>query len=87
MQDDIIIATMIRRLRRERNVSQAQIATVLSLPQPVISKIERSERRVALGELRLICELLGVPLVNFVAEYQTQVETAGTSAFGEGRTP
>ena len=87
MQDDIIIATIIRRLRRERNISQAQIATVLNLPQPVVSKIERAERRVALGELRLICKLLGLPLADFIAEYQTQVETVRTSAFGEGRTP
>ena len=73
MNDDTIIAAMIRKLRRDREVSQAEIAQILNLPQTVVSRIELSRRRVTLTELRLICEHLQVPLLEFVSEYQDRV--------------
>ena len=74
MNEDTIIAGMIRKLRRDREVSQAEIAQILHLPQTVVSRIELGQRRVTLTELRLICEHLKMPLVEFVSEYQDRVQ-------------
>jgi transcriptional regulator with XRE-family HTH domain len=78
VQDDIIIAAMIRKLRRGKEVSQAQLAAALNLPQPVVSKIEHAERRVALSELRVVCNLLQIPLSEFIAEYEAEIRKAGS---------
>lgn len=67
--DDRVIGEMLRHLRTSRRISQARIAETLSLPQTVISRIERGERHVTLRELRLVCALLDKSPLDFVAEY------------------
>lgn len=68
-QDDMIIALMLRKMRRDREKSQDAVAVHLNLPQNVVSRMEKGERRITLPELRAICEFFEVPLLDFVAEY------------------
>ena len=67
--DDYVIGKMLQALRRSRKVSQTTVAAALEVPQTIVSRIERGERRITLREMRLICELLQVPMVSFVAKY------------------
>jgi len=82
VNEDIIIGTMIRKLRRDRDLPQSAIADALGLPQTVITRIERGDRRMSMPELRRLCALLGVALVDFVAEYESRI-TASTEVFTE----
>jgi len=70
---DMVIAKMIRRLRRDREVSQAQLAVAIDQGRNVVSRIEIGQRQTTLPELHLICEFLGIPLQDFVSEYLRRI--------------
>ena len=71
--DDTIIGLMIRKLRRDHSVSQTALAQVIGVPQTIVSRIELGQRRLTVGELRLICDHLEASIVEFVAEYQERL--------------
>ena len=48
---------------------QGELAERLGQTQSWVSKVERGERRLDLVELREFCEGMGVPFVEFVAEF------------------
>lgn len=73
--NDIIVGRMIRKLRRDKDISQAQLAEALRMQQNVISRVEIGKRPVALGELRALCKFLGVTLGEFVRDYEARAET------------
>jgi transcriptional regulator with XRE-family HTH domain len=74
--DEIIIGSMLRRLRMDRGVSQEAMATAIGIPQTIVSRIERGARRITVSELRLACEVLGVSMAEFAAEFEGKVRTA-----------
>ncbi len=51
---------LLRAIRRERGVTQVQLAERLKVAQSVVCKIERGERRIDLPEVEAVCEALGV---------------------------
>jgi transcriptional regulator with XRE-family HTH domain len=59
------LLALLRELREERGLRQADIAKTLSCPQSVISKYESGERRLDILELRDICGALGISLQQF----------------------
>lgn len=65
---------MIRKMRRDKDLSQAKLAEAMGLGQNVTSRIEHGTRQVSLGELRAICKCLGVTLSDFVRDFESQVE-------------
>ena len=73
---DVVVAKMIRKLRRDREVSQVELAATIEQGRNVLARIERGQRQVTLPELHRICEFLGIPLGDFVAEYLKQVTRA-----------
>lgn len=75
--DDIIIGSLIRKHRLECGVNQTVLAKVIGVPQTIVSRIELGERRLTVAELRLICGLLDVSMVEFVAEYQQLLRSDG----------
>lgn len=56
----------IKELRRERNLSQEQLAEAAELVQHYISQIEQGERNVSVVTLRLLAKALGVTLATLV---------------------
>jgi len=71
--DDKIIGELIRARRVERRISQTALAEVIGVPQTIVSRIELGQRRLTVGELRLICDHLEASIVEFVAEYQERL--------------
>ncbi len=56
---------LLRTIRRERGVTQVQLAERLGVPQSWVSKNERGERRLDFGEVEVVCEAMGVSLRTF----------------------
>ncbi len=61
---------LLRELRVQAGFRQVDMAHALGKPQAFVSYYESGARRLDLLELRQICEVLGVPLVNFVRQFE-----------------
>jgi transcriptional regulator with XRE-family HTH domain len=57
-------------MRRQKGVTQVQLADRLGLPQSYVSKYESGERRLDLIELRTICVALGFKLRDLVERFE-----------------
>lgn len=64
---------LLTELRTASGMTQKELARRLKEEQSWISKVERGVRRLDLVELTLWCRALGVPLSNFVAEYERRL--------------
>ena len=67
-RNDALLA-LLRQVREEAGLYQAEVAARLSKPQSFISKCERGERRLDLVELESVCEAIGISLQDFVKRY------------------
>jgi len=66
------LAALLRTVRSQAGVTQAELARRLKLPQSFVSKYESGERRLDLVELRQICRALGISLVEFVRRFEKE---------------
>ena len=64
---------LLRVLRAEAGMTQAELAARLGVPQSVISKYESGERRLDILELRQVCKALGIGLADFVRRLEGEV--------------
>ena len=60
--------------RRKAGVTQIDLASKLGLTQSQVSKIERGENRLDIVQLRDICRVLGVTLVEFVRTFERDLD-------------
>jgi DNA-binding XRE family transcriptional regulator len=67
------LAALLRSVRSESGLTQAQVAERLEVPQSFVSKYESGERRLDLVELRQICKALGISLGDFVRRFEKDV--------------
>lgn len=58
--------SLVRQLRLDAGLRQADLARKLGEPQSFVSRYESGDRRLDVLELRQICEVLGVSLVDFI---------------------
>ena len=68
-----VLYPLLREVRKERRLSQAQVAKKLSRPQSFVSKYETGERRLDLVELRDVCEAIGLKLPTFVRRFESRL--------------
>jgi transcriptional regulator with XRE-family HTH domain len=64
------LLVLLRKIRLEAGLTQAQLAEILNTDQTVISKIESGERRIDVLELREICKATGITLESFVRKLE-----------------
>ena len=69
------LLTLLREIRLEAGLTQAQLAESLNTDQTVISKIESGERRVDVLELREICKAVGITLEAFVRKLEKSLKS------------
>lgn len=72
-----LFRAMLRNLRQERGLTQAQLAQRLGLPQSYVSKYETGERRLDFVETVFVCEALGIPVKDFVKAFSTKLAKKG----------
>ena len=69
-----VFREMLRELRLDRGVTQANLSEALGMPQSFVSKYEMGERRLDFVEVAKICHELGQPLTKFADAYCRAVE-------------
>ncbi len=67
------LAALLRSVRSESGLTQAEVAERVEQPQSFVSKYESGERRLDLVELRQICKALGISLGDFVRRFEKDV--------------
>jgi hypothetical protein len=65
---------LLRKLRLEAGLRQVDMAVALGKPQAFVSYYESGVRRLDLLELRQICGILGISLVQFVRRFESQLK-------------
>jgi transcriptional regulator with XRE-family HTH domain len=58
--------SLVRQMRLDAGLRQADLARKLGEPQSFVSRYESGERRMDMLELRQICKVLGVSLADFI---------------------
>ena len=62
--------SLLKQIRLETGLTQADLAVRLGQPQSFVSKFESGERRIDVLELRQICVAMGIGLVDFVRLFE-----------------
>lgn len=65
------LLALLRQGRLNAGLRQADVAAKLGKPQSFVSNYESGERRLDLLELQMVCEVLGIGLVDFTKRYET----------------
>jgi|AGTN01.2.fsa_nt_gi Helix-turn-helix. len=65
-----VFLSLLRDLRRKAGLRQTDVAEALGKPQAFVSYYESGARRLDLLELRQVCHALGVPLLEFVRQFE-----------------
>ena len=65
-----IFLQVLKRMRIESEMTQAQCSAALSRPQSFMSDVERGVRRLDTVQLRDLCIVLGTDLISFSQAYE-----------------
>lgn len=76
------LVALLRQLRKDAGLRQADLAERLGRPQSFVSKYESCERRLDFIELQAICSVLNVSLASFVREFEKSQGSAGQGTHG-----
>lgn len=68
------LVALLRDLRLEAGMTQAQVAARVKEPQSFVSKYESGERRLDVLEVREVCLALGTNLTYFVRELEDRLK-------------
>ena len=68
------LLSLLRELRMQAGLRQVDMARALGKPQAFVSYYESGARRLDLLELRQICGILGVSLVDFVRKLEKRLK-------------
>ena len=63
------LTALLRRVRLDANLTQAQLAERVMQSQSYVSKYENGEQRLDLIELEVVCKATGISLITFVERY------------------
>nr|WP_318287285.1 helix-turn-helix domain-containing protein [Pseudomonas cichorii] len=69
-RDHQVLIKLLRTIRENANLTQAECSRALGRPQSFISDVEKGLRRLDLVQLRDLCTVLGYELPRFISEYE-----------------
>jgi ribosome-binding protein aMBF1 (putative translation factor) len=70
LTDQSGLQALLRAVRTEAGLRQADLAARLHQPQSFVSKYESGERRLDILELREVCQAIGIQFQEFVARLE-----------------
>jgi transcriptional regulator with XRE-family HTH domain len=83
-QAEEIYRELLKEARIAKNLTQANVAETLGLPQSFVSKYESGERRLDFVETTLVCGALGMSIEDFTAAYSDKLAKArGTKGYSK----
>ena len=65
-----ILLEVLRELRKQRNLTQDQMARSMGVKQAFVSKYETGERRLDFLDLVVICGVLSISIVKFAERFE-----------------
>ena len=65
-----VLLAVLRDLRKQRNLTQDQLAKSMGVKQAFVSKYETGERRLDFIDLIAICDVLGISIVKFAERFE-----------------
>ncbi|KAA0696998.1 XRE family transcriptional regulator [Halopseudomonas laoshanensis] len=68
-----ILLMLIKECRTEAGLTQADFAKALDRPQSFVSDIERGSRRLDVIQLRDVCQVFGLTLIEFVMRLENKI--------------
>lgn len=66
-----LLLDLLRELRKQKGLTQDQMAKGIGAKQAFVSKYETGERRLDFLDLVAICEVLSISIVNFAERFET----------------
>ena len=63
------LAALLRQVRLDAGLTQAQVAEAIGETQSYVSKYENGEQRLDLMELEAVCKAVNISLTQFVEHY------------------
>jgi transcriptional regulator with XRE-family HTH domain len=69
-RDRKVFLRLLRRVRVEARLTQAELAKILGVTQARVSKYEQGERRIDMLELKAICDAIALSLIEFARRFQ-----------------
>jgi transcriptional regulator with XRE-family HTH domain len=73
-QKQELLLAMLRAVREEKGLNQAEVASAIAKPQSFVSKYEAERRRLDLLELKDVCDAIGIELVDFVRRFEDRLD-------------
>ncbi len=70
-RENIVLCSLLRKIRKEHQCRQGDIATHMGWPQYYVSRYESGERRLDPVELYFICEAIGITLTEFATRFES----------------
>ena len=64
---------LLRECRASAGLTQTQCSAAMARPQSFVSDVERGRRRLDVVQLRDLCHILGVGLVDFVERFEAEL--------------
>lgn len=71
--ENLVLLRLLKQCRVEAGLTQLQFADALGRPQSFASDIERGLRRLDLVQLRDICHVLNLDLIEFVKRFEDEL--------------
>lgn len=69
-REHVVFLEVLKRMRVESGMTQAQCSAALGRPQSFMSDVERGVRRLDTVQLRDLCEVLGGDLISFTKSFE-----------------
>ena len=69
-REHVLFLEVLKRMRVESGMTQAQCSAALGRPQSFMSDVERGVRRLDMVQLRDLCQVLGSDLIGFTQSFE-----------------
>ena len=70
-----IVLRLLKEAREKAGITQVKLAKMLGQTQSFVSKVERGDRRLDIVQLRTLCHICGLTLLEFVERLEKELKS------------